>query len=193
MRNFYNLAIKRIKRYKKNKDGATAIEFALLAIPFFALLFAILELSIIFFISSTLSHAVSETGRQIRVGNFQNCGQEAFREAVCEKLQGVGRCNRLRIDAVSEPSFSSITIPDIPVPPAPTPEEPNPDIPNGLYTTGIDNTAGIPIVVRATYYHKLILPPELTRLENSPGSGTHVIATSTAFRNEPFPTAPCPS
>ncbi len=191
MRELCKLAFRRIRLYKSNRDGATAIEFALLAIPFFSLIFAILELSIIFFISSTLSHAVSETGRQIRVGKFQNCGQAAFKAAVCEKMKGVGNCDRLRIDAVTQPSFSQITLPDIPPPPPPQPGTPDPAVPNGEYSPGIDSTSGIPIVVRATYFHKLILPPELTRLESSPGSGTHNILKSTAFRNEPFPAASC--
>lgn len=193
MRELYKLAYKRINRYKNNRDGATAIEFALLAIPFFMLLFAILELAIIFFISSTLSHAVSETGRQMRVGNFQNCGQAAFKAMVCEEMAGVGSCNRLRIDAVTNTHFKTVTLPTIP-PPPPTPPGAvaPPAIPNGVYTPGIDSTAGVPVILRATYYHKLILPPELTRLENLPGSGTRVLATSTAFRNEPFPAQSCP-
>lgn len=191
MRELYKLAYRRVKRYKENKDGATAIEFALLAIPFFTLLFAILELSIIFFISSTLSHAVSETGRQIRVGNFQNCGQDAFKAAVCDKLQGVAQCNRLRIDAVSSPTFSGISLPVVPPPPVQQPGQPTPDVDNGDYTPGIDDTAGVPIVIRAVYYHKLILPPELTRLANTPGGDSRLISTSTAFRNEPFPALEC--
>ena len=160
MRELCKLAFKRIRRYKKNKDGATAIEFALLAIPFFSLLFAILELSIIFFISSTLSHAVSETGRQIRVGNFQNCGQAAFKAAVCTRMTGVGNCDRLRIDAITQSTFSTITLPDIPAPPLAQPGVPNPPIPNGVFTAGIDATPGVPVVVRATSvsYTHLTLP-----------------------------------
>lgn len=189
MRELYQLALKRAKRYSSNKDGATAIEFALLAIPFFMLLFAILELAIIFFISSTLSHAVSESGRQIRTGNFQSCGQAAFKAAVCDKMKGLGSCDQsLRIDVVSEPTFSAITLPDAPPPPGQAPGAPKPVIPNGEYD---ESVAGDPVVVRAVYYHSLLLPPQLTRLENTPGSGTHVISVSTAFRNEPFPAQAC--
>ena len=83
MRRLYKRALNQVRRFRTDKDGATAIEFAFLAIPFFMLLFAILELAIIFFISSTLSHAVGEAGRLIRVGNFQSCGQAAFKTEVC--------------------------------------------------------------------------------------------------------------
>jgi len=64
-------ALRFAKRFRKNEDGATAIEFAFVALPFFALLFGIMELAIVFFINSALVHSTSEAGRHIRVGNFQ--------------------------------------------------------------------------------------------------------------------------
>jgi len=42
-----------LKRYQKNREGATAIEFAMLIVPFCMLLFAVLELGIIFFLSAS--------------------------------------------------------------------------------------------------------------------------------------------
>jgi len=187
IRNFQRLAIKHIQRYKRDKEGATAIEFALLAIPFFMLLFAILELAIIFFISSTLSHAVSEAGRQIRTGNFQNCGQAAFKASVCDNMAGVGNCNRLRLDVVSGPSFGTITVPVAPDPPTADPSDPDadPTIPDGLF---VETGASVPVVVQALYYHRLILPPQLTLLENLPGQGVHLITSTTAllFKMNPF-------
>lgn len=188
MRELYQSALKLSRRLKKAQDGATAIEFALLAIPFFALLFAILELAIIFFISSTLSHAVSESGRQIRVGNFQNCGQAAFKAAVCDRMSGVGNCDRLRIDVVSNQSFRTITLPDVGTPPNGQPGAPAPAVPNGDYD---ESNAEDPVVVRGVYFHRLILPPALTLLENPKGSGLRKITSSTAFRNEPFPAQAC--
>lgn len=192
MREQYQKAIRRFRHFRHDKDGATAIEFALLAIPFFMLLFAILELAVIFFISSTLSHSVSESGRQIRTGNFQNCGQAAFKADICARMQGLGNCEkRLRIDVVSGLTFGGVTLPDIPNPPPPAnPGDPAPDIPNGLYT---ETGAAAPVVLRALYYHKLVLPTELTRLENIAGTNTHLITATTAFRNEPFPSGTCPS
>jgi len=74
------ISIRQIRRYLKNREGTAAIEFAILAIPFFMLLFAILELAIVFFINSTLTHSVSEASRQIRTGNFQACGRARLRQ-----------------------------------------------------------------------------------------------------------------
>jgi len=89
------ISMRRMRRYLKNREGTAAIEFAILAIPFFMLLFAILELAIVFFINSTLNHSVSEASRQIRTGNFQSCGtKEKFKELVCANMQGQVRAHR---------------------------------------------------------------------------------------------------
>jgi len=111
------ISMRQIRRYLKNREGTAAIEFAILAIPFFMLLFAILELAIVFFINSTLTHSVSEASRQIRTGNFQACGsQDKFKELVCANMQGLGNCEkRLRIDVVTDNSFNTITLPAPPI------------------------------------------------------------------------------
>lgn len=181
------LSMRRIRRYLKNKEGTAAIEFAILAIPFFMLLFAVLELAIVFFINSTLNHAVSEAGRQIRTGNFQACGtQDNFKELVCANMSGLGNCEkRLRIDVVSGNAFRSITLPEPPEPPDPNdPTTPTTDIENGVW---VNTAASAPVVIRGLYYHQLVLPTQLTRLESIPGSGIRLLNATTAFNNEPFP------
>lgn len=181
-------SLKRMRGFLKNREGTAAIEFAILAIPFFMLLFAILELAIVFFINSTLNHAVSEAGRQIRTGNFQACGSQAnFKKLVCTNMSGLGNCEkRLRIDVVSGSAFGSITLAAPPEPPEKDPSDPSStdDIPNGDY---VNTGANAPVVVRGLYYHKLVLPPQLTRLENVSGTGIRLLTSTTAFRNEPFP------
>lgn len=189
MRKFYHLTLQRLKGYKRSNDGATAIEFALLAIPFFSLIFAILELAIVFFISSSLNHAVSEAGRQIRIGNFQNCGKAAFKAQVCDTMISIGSCeNNLRLDVVKNSSFGAITLPDIPPPPTVPPGSGTPPVANGEFQESFPTE---PVVIRALFYHKLILPAQLTRLETTAGSNTRIIRSTTAFRNEPFPTGSC--
>jgi len=185
------------KKYSKNQDGATAIEFALVAIPFFALIFAIIELSIIFFIGSALSNAVSEAGRLIRVGQFQGCGgAEEFKTLVCENMDGLGQCSsNLRVDVLSQPNFSSITPPDTSVPEVDEDGNPLPPgsftPPNGSFSPSI--IASTPVVIQATFYYRLALPAQLTRLESSPGSNIRTLKAITAFQTEPYPpNLPCP-
>ena len=183
-------ALRFARRFKKNEDGATAIEFALVALPFFALIFGIMELAVVFFINSALVQATSEAGRILRVGNFQACGgADQFKAIVCSNMNGLGNCwKNVRIDVVEGDSFKTITLPVIPPveekDETKTGQDAIPQTPNGVFNT---NTSGDTMVVRSVLYYRLALPPLLTRLDNPPGSGVRTIVATTAFRNEPFP------
>lgn len=180
----------RSKSYLSNGEGSAAIEFGLLAIPFFMLIFGILELAVILFINASMTHAVGEAGRQIRVGNFQACAgdrAEIFKQLVCTKMSGLGKCaQRLTVDVKSGPNFQSIVLPD-----PPEADDTDSEVPNGTVDS---TTGGDPVVARAVYYYSLALPAQLTRLETKKGSGIRELRSSTAFRNEPF-SAPgaCPT
>jgi Flp pilus assembly protein TadG len=54
-----------LKRFRRNQDGAAAVEFALVAMPFIALLVAIVELGIFFFASRYFEDGVFNASRQI--------------------------------------------------------------------------------------------------------------------------------
>lgn len=190
MRRAERRALRFAKRFRKNEDGATAVEFAFVSLPFFALLFGIIELAIVFFVNSALVHATSEAGRLIRVGNFQACGgADEFKALVCENMKNMGNCwKNVRVDVVEGDSFKTIVMPDIP-PVTPrdetkTGDDAVPQTPNGVYNA---NEAGDTMVVRSVLYYRLALPPILTRLDNPKGSGARNIIAITAFKNEPFP------
>ncbi|MGB0905887.1 MAG: TadE/TadG family type IV pilus assembly protein [Maricaulaceae bacterium] len=188
MRLFTNYLFKTYDRYKKNAQGATALEFGILCVPFFMLMFSIIELGITFLISTTMNHAMTDSARQIRTGQFQQtCGTgEEFKALVCEKMGSLGNCEaRLRLDVVTSPSgdFEPDMLPDSP-PPEPDPNDPDdPGLPPNTY---VNTPARAVVVVRAEYYHPLSLPGTYTRLANMPGN-TRLISATTAFRNEPFP------
>jgi len=60
-------------RFKRNRDGATAIEFAMLAVPFCLLLFAILESCISFAAQQVMSNITDNIAREIRTtGKLRN-------------------------------------------------------------------------------------------------------------------------
>jgi Flp pilus assembly protein TadG len=52
------------RRIRRDESGATAIEFGLVALPFFALMFAILETALLFLASQTLETASRTTTRR---------------------------------------------------------------------------------------------------------------------------------
>lgn len=181
-------------RLVKDEGGATAIEFAILGLPFLALLFGIIELAVVFFISSTTQHALETVAREIRTGEFQTSGGGAaeFKTQICSAMAGVGSCNKLRVDVLSSATgrFSTLVLPESPeaIPAGETTAEKEareaaaPDLPADNYTV---TSGGDVVIVRVQYVHTLTIPTELTRLANSTGN-THIITHTTAFKNEPF-------
>jgi Flp pilus assembly protein TadG len=65
----------RAARFARDRKGATAVEFAFVAAPFFLLVFAILEIALIFFASAIIEEAVADAARDIRTGELQSSGQ----------------------------------------------------------------------------------------------------------------------
>jgi Flp pilus assembly protein TadG len=139
-------ALRFAKRFRKDENGATAVEFAFVALPFFALLFGIMELAIVFFVNSALVNATSEASRYIRVGNFQACGgADEFKAIVCENMKGLGNCwKNVRIDVVEGDSFKTITLPAIP------PVQPKDNTASGSSATPQTRTGSITRTVPVT-------------------------------------------
>jgi Flp pilus assembly pilin Flp len=76
-----------LKRFQNNRDGVTAVEFALVLTPF--LLFAIgtIAIGLQFFTINSLDHAVEKASRKIRTGQAQRANMTLgdFKSLVCEE------------------------------------------------------------------------------------------------------------
>lgn len=177
----------KVVRFYRREDGATAAEFAILAMPFFFLLFGIIELAVIFFVQSNVQNAAYEAGRQIRTGEFS--GDEAAMKAIiCGRMntnatsaQMLTCASKITLKVSSLGNFSKSTnfAPEDP-PPAPgTPAPPAMEATEG----------GDTVLLEVTYKHRLTLPGNFTRLSNGSGADPDTyrnIKIISAFRNEPF-------
>ena len=65
---------RRVRRFARQQDGTAAVEFGLVAAPFLALLFAIIETAFVFFAGQTLEAAVADSARLIMTGQAQTPG-----------------------------------------------------------------------------------------------------------------------
>jgi Flp pilus assembly protein TadG len=156
----------------------------MVAAPFLALIFAILETSIIFFAGQALETAVADSGRLIMTGQAQNQGfdQNAFKNAVCAKVFGLFDCaNGITIEVKSFPSFAAMTMPQ-------------PLDANGNFVNNFGYDPGGPcsiVLVRLFYqwpvYVSLL---DVNKLSNMAGGKRLLVATS-AFRNEPYGSSGC--
>src|SRR4051812_36734503 len=105
---------KGLRRFRRNRRGSAAVEFALVAPVFFALLFAIIETALVFFAGQVLETGVQESGRLLFT-NQSNCSgmtQANFKQYVCDRVSALMSCSGLDIDVRSYPQGTAITITD---------------------------------------------------------------------------------
>lgn len=177
-----------LRRFARRQDGVAAVEFAFIAVPFLALLFAILETSLVFFAGQTLEAAVADSARLIMTGQAQTTNyttglsdpngfsQANFKSAVCARVYGLFDCqNQLYVDVRSYSTFATVST--------------TPPVTNGQFvSTNLKYTPGGPgdIVVVTLYYAWPIAVSLLdANLINVNGNSRLLVATS-VFRNEPY-------
>lgn len=164
---------------RRRREGAAAVEFALVATPFFFMMFAVLELGVVFLVDSVLENATLEASRIVRTGraDTENISEGQFKAALCGEMSVFeGDClERADIDVRVIPQFRNS------LPPSP--------IANGTLDEGaldyLTGEAGDLILIRVWYSQPLVTPfmsQALSRLD----SGDAVISVTTAFRNEPY-------
>ena len=102
-----------LRRFARREDGAAAVEFAIVAAPFLALMFAIMETALVFFAGQALETAVADSSRLILTGQAQSQGMGAdqFKDAVCAKITGMFNCaSGVSINVQKFSSFASVSM-----------------------------------------------------------------------------------
>ncbi|PKQ08531.1 MAG: pilus assembly protein [Alphaproteobacteria bacterium HGW-Alphaproteobacteria-12] len=171
------LSRRRWSRFAHAESGATAVEFALLGVPFFALLYAMIEVSILYFATANLDSVVSEAGRLIRTGQAQSSGmtEAQFKDYICGELTLISNCQEnLRIDVRNFTSFNNLSYP-------PLVDENGNIVDTTVFQPGVAGD----IVLVNVYYSYGIVSPGMVGLSNLEGGG-RLVAAAAAFRNEPF-------
>ena len=174
----------RLKRYAKSDDGAVAMEFAFIAIPFFYIVMAVLETSVVYFAETNLGTSVETASRQIRVGTFGAglTGDEKktlFIQNVCDNAVMVPDCeNNLKVDVQVITTFADAnSVSSI----AACLSGADPD--DFSVTEG---TGSALMLVRVCYDWQLITPFMSQVFSYPAGSGSRTLSSVQAFRNEPF-------
>ncbi|MEE7446798.1 TadE family protein [Methylobacterium radiotolerans] len=101
-----------VRRFAGHRTGASAVEFALLAAPFLALLGVVAESGVIAIEQQSLDIAVDRSVRQLRTGTFQDGSDgsdpsQRLRKIVCTGPSALFPCADLRLDVSRTPSFSA--------------------------------------------------------------------------------------
>jgi Flp pilus assembly protein TadG len=163
--------------FHKAQRGATAVEFALIAPAFIALLIAIFETTIFLFAQANLQAAASEGGRLFMTGEAQNSSMSAtqFKSTVCPMVSSMFNCGNLIVNVENASSASDLS--------TSTPQMYNAGVLNtGSYSPG---TPGDLMVVQLGYPLPVIAGP-LGFFLNSNGNGTAAVWGVAVFRVEPY-------
>ena len=118
-----------LRRFRRNRSASAAVEFALVAPVFFALLFAIIETAIMFFASQVLETITQDSARVLMTGQAQTgqvgtcadpvtgapapCTQATFKNYVCSQIPALFSCNGANgifVDVESYPPFTNVVI-----------------------------------------------------------------------------------
>ena len=168
-----------IARFRAAQNGATAVEFALIAPAFLAVIFAILQTTLFLFAQQTLQNAAVQAGRMFMTGSAQTSGltQTAFNNDVCPMVSALFTCSKLQINVAAYSSFSSASTA------APSLYNSSGQLQTtGSYSTGSPGTI---MVVQLAYPWPIIGLPIGSLFPNT-GYGTTEMMGVTAFRVEPY-------
>jgi Flp pilus assembly protein TadG len=167
------------RRLIRAQDGATTVEFALVAAPFLAMVFAIMETAIVFFASQVLETAGADSARLIMTGQAQSQGfdQAQFKSAVCGKIYGLFNCSAgLYVDVKNYSSFAAIDMSK--------PVDANGNLQTGNFGYQPGGPGNI-VVVRLVYQWPVYVSLLGLNLSDAAG-GKRLIMSTVAFRNEPY-------
>jgi len=180
------------RRIFRSREGAAAIEFALLAIPYFMIIFATIETFIAYTGEQVVANAVDTMARKVRTGSITagNTNETQFRRAFCDEISIMIRCSeqeiatpgKLQLDVRSFPNFADI--------PRSIPFDATGDVDASSFGYAPGPAKSINMV-RAYYHWDIItdlIRPFISNVR--PGGGRpnyFLIVETSAFRNEDYP------
>lgn len=169
---------------RRDAHGSVALEYALVAPLFIALLLASLHTALVFFAQEGLETAAESTARLILTGQAQTgitgnitvagvtqTPQQQFHAAACAALPPFLSCSRLFVDVTTVSSYANA----VTSPPTLTYDN------NGNVTTGFNyqpGAQGAIVVLRLLYLWPTITGPAGFSLVNTSGSNRLLQATS---------------
>ena len=177
------------RRFSRDRRGATAIEFAILALPFIFTMLAILEYGYVYLITASLDNATAIASRQIRTGQAQtattpdpnnaNASVSApmtatqFKSRICQNMAWAP-CDSVQVSAQPETGYAGQTF-DNPVSNCTLRS-------NQTWQMGTPNQ----IVLIHTYYVWQMITPVLWMAPNRLCGNQVLLTASSLIKNEPY-------
>lgn len=173
------MSIQKIRSLFKKDDGATAVEFGLLAIPFIYMLVGILEICMMFAAGAVLEGGTGAAGRLVRTGQVQAEAdpEGAFRDALCDHVNILMDCDDLLYEVIDLGAGgfggASVIEPDINEDGEMNPRE---------FDPGDDESV---VLIRAAYYYPILSPIFADLMSDAPNN-TKLFISTIVIQNEPY-------
>ncbi|MEO6014800.1 MAG: TadE/TadG family type IV pilus assembly protein [Devosia sp.] len=182
LRRFFAPAISRGHAFSRDERGVTVIEFGILALPFFTIIFAIIETAMVFLAGQVLDSAVEDASRVIKTGEAQQTTGytiASFRTYLCGYTFSLFDCTKILIRIAPISKFTSVsTTPTVQTCTSTTCTWTVTD----LYTPGVGRDI---VQVFAYYRYPLLLNLPYFNFRNQPDN-YRLLSATRVFRNEPF-------
>ncbi len=168
---------KKLLFWRKNEEGATAVEFALVGVPFILLVVGILEMSLMFTAQSLLEASTSSASRLVRTGQIQlGAGEVAFTEAICDSADVLIPCDNIQYQVMPLEDFGAAEA----LPPASFDDEGNLEN-QGFDAGGVSDV----ILIRVAYRYPIKTPMMQILLTNNNDTSRLMVST-VVLKTEPY-------
>ncbi|WP_083556028.1 TadE/TadG family type IV pilus assembly protein [Hyphomicrobium sp. NDB2Meth4] len=178
-------------RLAANEDGAAAIEFALVGLPFLLFIFGIIGFGLYFLTSTYLEHGVKTASRKILTGELRTAGTDGnpmtigeFRKLVCDASEPVIDCSKLSVMVQHATDWSSLS------PQSCIDEEGNmagSTGESGDLLSQYSGEASEVVLVTVCYNWELANTMSFLKLgSGADGSGPAIMQAAMAFKSEPY-------
>jgi Flp pilus assembly protein TadG len=179
---------RKLRMFRRDQDGATAVEFAIIIMPFLGLLFAIVETALAFWSTQVLETAVANAARTIYTGQFQQANPdvatagERFRQALCFDANG-----KKQIMVLFDCTSSAVHV-DVRrfTPGTSPPDAVNSDREINPAAFGYQATAANDIVLVRVAVELPVFVNFIGSKDVNLKNGKRLVMASATFRNEPF-------
>lgn len=164
--------------FRRDRRGVSAIEFAMLALPFFLIIFAIVETSVVFIAELTLNQSVDRVTRKLRTGEVQQAtmNEADFRKDICDGAVLILDCSNLKIDLKVYSKFSDVPAPSSPVR--------NGNLDSSAFTYQLPTSSQISAL--RVYYKWPVVTDLMQAFLSDMGDKTHLLFAGAAFKVEPY-------
>lgn len=172
------------RRFLRDRAGTAAIEFAFVAGPFLFMMFAVIELALVFLLSTSLDAATDQASRRIRTGQFQGANgvAQTFKDDICAKMTWLAsNCSSsLSVDVRTYTAYSQVAA-----------QNPTKTV-DGKTTfddTQIQFASSLPpetIVVVRSYYRWPLITPFLNQGLARLDGGVALVSSTQTFQIEPY-------